>query len=260
VKYSLHDNAIVAPEARIGEGVEIGPYSVIGPHVEIGAGTRIGSYVQIDGWTKIGENNNICNSVSLGLPPQNLDYDGGKTHLFIGNNNVVREFVTIHRGTGNTGGETRLGNNNLLMVYSHVAHDCHLGNNIVLSDSANLAGHVYVDDYAYLSRLVGIHQFVKIGRLAMVESHSKLIKDLPPFIKARGHPAQVEGVNMVGLRRYGLPGALKEEIKKAYKLLYESGLNISQAIEEMDQNLQTSNEIEYFINFLKSSTRGICRR
>ena len=258
-KTVIHETAVIHSGVKLGENVEIGPYTVIGENVEIGAGTTVGSYIQIEGWTQIGENNQIYDGASLGLPPQHLEYEGEKTFLYIGDNNVIREFVTIHRGTGDGGGETRIGNNNILKVYSHVAHDCNLGNNIVLNNAANLAGHVTIENNAYISKLVGIHQFVKIGQLSLVESHSKVIKDLPPYIKARGHPAQVQGINNQGLKTKGVSGRLKKEIKKAYKILYESDYNISQAIEIMDQELQTSEEVEHFMRFLKSSTRGICR-
>lgn len=255
----VHKSAIIDPGAKLGKNVKVGPYTVIGENVEIGAGTRIGSYVQIQGWTQIGENNEIKDGVSIGFPPQHLEYEGEKTYLFIGDNNIIREYVTIHRGTVDGGGETRIGNNNVLKVYSHVAHDCNLGNNITICNATNLGGHVVVENNTFISTLVGIHQFVKIGELSRIESHSKVIKDLPPYIKVKGHPAQVEGVNMTGLEKKGISLKLKQEIKKAYKILYKSNLNISQAIENMDQELQTSDEIEHFMRFLKSSTRGICR-
>ena len=255
----IHETAVIDSGALIGEDVEIGPYSVIGENVKIGQGTTIGSYAQIEGWTQIGENNQIYDGVSIGLPPQHLEYEGEKTFLYIGDNNIIREYVTIHRGTVDGGGETRIGNNNLLKVYSHVAHDCNLGNNIVLSNAANLAGHVTIENDAYISQLVGIHQFVKIGALSRVDSHSKVIKDLPPYIRVKGHPAQINGINWDGLNKKGVANSLKKEIKKAYQILYQSDHNISQAIEIMDQELQTSEEIEHFMRFLKSSTRDICR-
>ena len=263
VKYhdfaKIHETAVIHSGARLGSNVEIGPYSVIGENVKIGSGTTIGSYTQIEGWTRIGENNHIFDEVSIGLPPQHLEYEGEKTFLYIGDNNVLREYVTIHRGTVDGGGETRIGNNNFLKAYSHVAHDCNLGNQITLGDSANLAGHVTVENDAFISQLAGIHQFVKIGQLSRVESHSKVIKDLPPYIRVRGHPAQVDGINEQGLKEKGFSEGLKEEIKKAYNILYKSDYNITQAIDIMDQELQTSEEIEHLMRFLKSSTRGICR-
>lgn len=255
----IHESAIIKKGAQLGKNVTIGPYSVIGENVEIGDGTTVGSYTQIKGWTSIGENNEIHDRVSIGFPPQHLEYEGEKTYLFIGDNNDIREYVTIHRGTVDGGGETRVGNNNELQVYSHVAHDCNIGNNITLCNAANLGGHVVVENNAYISTLVGIHQFVKIGELARIESHSKVIKDLPPYILVKGHPAQVQGVNTEGLQEKGISRKLKKEIKKAFNILYESNLNISQAIDTMDQELQTSEEIEHFMRFIKSSTRGICR-
>ena len=255
----IHETAIIDPGAKIGEDVKIGPYTVIEENVEIGSGTCIGSHVKIEGWTKIGENNVIREGVSIGFPPQHLEYEGEKTYLFIGDSNQIGEYVTIHRGTIEGGGETRIGNNNTLEVYSHVAHDCNLGNEITLCNAANLGGHVIIENNAYISSLVGIHQFVKIGQAARVDSHSKLNKDLPPYVRVSGHPAQVQGINTSGLQEKGIPAELKDEIAKAFNILYKSDLNISQAIDTMDQELQTSEEIEHFIRFLKSSTRGICR-
>ncbi|MFW6025534.1 MAG: acyl-ACP--UDP-N-acetylglucosamine O-acyltransferase [Candidatus Woesearchaeota archaeon] len=255
----IHDTAIIGEDVKLGPGVEIGPYSVIDGDVEIGKNTKIASHVQIAGWTKIGENNKIFNGVSLGLPPQHQDYDGEKTYLFIGDNNLIREYVTVHRGTVDGGGETRIGNDNLLMAYSHVAHDCSLANDIIMANAANLSGHVTIENEAYISGLVGVHQFVRIGRLAMIGAHSKATKDIPPFLEVKGHPAEVQGINVVGLRRHGIYNDLRDEIKKAYDILYNSSLNIGQAIEKMDQELKTGDEIEHFIRFLKSSSRGICR-
>lgn len=255
----VHDTAIVDTGVELGPKVEIGPYSVIEENVKIGSGTKIGSHVQIQGSTRIGSDNEIYNGVSIGLPPQHTDYEGEKTHVFIGDNNIIREYVTIHRGTVDGGGETKIGNDNLLMAYSHVAHDCKLGNNIIMANAANLSGHVTVENNAYISGLVGIHQFVRIGRLAMIAPHTKVTKDIPPYIEVRGHPARVKGINVVGLRRRGVSAELREEINRAYDILYNSDQNIGQAIEEMDQKLETSEEIEHFIRFLKSSSRGICR-
>ena len=255
----VHNSAIVHPDAELGENVEIGPYSIIEEDVEIGAGTKIGSHVQVQGPTIIGNDNEIFNGVSVGLPPQHQEYKGEKTSLFIGDNNIIREYVTIHRGTVDGGGETRIGNDNLLMAYSHVAHDCSLGNHIVMANATNLSGHVTIENHAYISGLVGVHQFVRIGQMSMVGPHSKATKDIPPYIEVKGHPARVKGINVVGLRRHGVSSELRKEINKAYDILYNSDLNIGQAIEKMDQELKTGDEIEHFIRFLKSSSRGICR-
>ncbi|AZR73950.1 acyl-[acyl-carrier-protein]--UDP-N-acetylglucosamine O-acyltransferase [Anoxybacter fermentans] len=255
----IHETAIVHPGAKIGKNVEIGPYSIIGPNVEIGDNTKIGPHVVIDGWTKIGCNNKIFFGASIGLEPQDLKFHGEKSYLFIGDNNTIREYVTINRGTENGGGETRIGNNNLIMAYCHVAHDCQLGNHIIMSNAANLAGHVIVEDHAVIAGLAGIHQFVRIGKMAMVGAHTKVVKDVPPYIIVDGHPARVAGINVVGLRRNGISPELRQEIKRAYKILYRSDLNISQAIERMDQELETSPEIEHFLRFLRNATRGIVR-
>ena len=255
----IHDTSIIGPDVKLGAGVEIGPYTVIEGDIEIGENTKIASNVQINGWTRIGSDNKIFNGVSIGLPPQHHDYDGEKTYVFIGDNNVIREYVTIHRGTVDGGGETRVGNDNLLMAYSHVAHDCNLGNEIIMSNAVNLSGHVTIENQAYISGLVGVHQFVRIGRLAAVGAHSKATKDIPPYLEVKGHPATVQGLNVVGLRRHGIYDELRDEIKKAYDILYNSELNIGQAIEKLDQDLKTGEEVEHFIRFLKSSSRGICR-
>lgn len=255
----VHETAIIHPGAKIGPNVEIGPYSIIGPNVEIGEGTKVGPHVVIDGWTTIGLNNSIYFGASVGLEPQDLKFFGEKSHLSIGDHNIIREYVTINRGTENGGGETRIGNNNLIMAYCHVAHDCQLGNHIVMSNAANLAGHVIVEDHAVVAGLTGVHQFVRIGRMSMVGAHTKVVKDVPPYVMVDGHPARAVGVNVVGLRRNGLSPEVREEIKRAYKILFRSDLNISQAIERMDQELKTSPEIEHFLRFLRNATRGIVR-
>lgn len=256
---NIHKTAIINPGAKIGKNVAIGPYSVIGENVEIGDDTVIGPHVVIDGWTKIGKNNQIFHGASVGLPPQDLKYKGEKTYLFIGDNNIIRENVTIHRGTEEGGGETWIGNNNLIMAYCHVAHDCQLGSNIIMSNATNLAGHVVIEDNAVIAGLTGVHQFVRIGKMAMVGAHSKVTKDVPPYILVDGHPARVNGINVVGLRRNGVNPDLRREIKRAYKILYRSNLNISQAVEKMDQELDASEEIEHFLRFLRNAQRGICR-
>jgi UDP-N-acetylglucosamine acyltransferase len=256
---NIHKTAIIHPGAKIGRNVEIGPYSIIEGNVEIGDGTVIGPHVIIDGWTRIGKNNQIFHGASIGLVPQDMKFKGEKSYLFIGDNNIIRENVTIHRGTEEGGGETRIANNNLIMAYSHVAHDCQLGNHLILSNAVNLAGHVFLEDYVVIAGLTGIHQFVRIGKMAMVGAHSKVVKDVPPYILVDGHPARVNGINVVGLRRNGVNPDLRQEIKRAYKILYRSNLNITQAILKMDQELDASEEIEHFLRFLRNAQRGICR-
>ncbi|SDC09558.1 MULTISPECIES: acyl-ACP--UDP-N-acetylglucosamine O-acyltransferase [unclassified Candidatus Frackibacter] len=256
---NIHDTAVISSGAKIEKDVEIGPYAVIGENVEIGEGTTIGPHVVIDGWTKIGKNNKFFTGASVGLEPQDLKFDGEESYLTIGDNNTIREYATIHRGTENGGGETRVGNNNLIMAYCHIAHDCQLGDNIVMSNAANLAGHVLVEDSAVITGLTGVHQFVRIGKMAMVGANSKVVKDVPPYILVDGRPASVNGINVVGLRRNGVTPELRKEIKRAYKYLYRSNNNVSQAIEKMEQELDSSPEIEHFLRFLRNAQRGICR-
>ncbi|SJZ47410.1 acyl-ACP--UDP-N-acetylglucosamine O-acyltransferase [Selenihalanaerobacter shriftii] len=256
---NIHETAVVHSDAEIGKDVEIGPYSVIGENVKIGEGTEIGAHVVIDGWTEIGKNNKLFTGASIGLEPQDLKYHGEESYLTIGDDNTIREYVTIHRGTEEGGRETKIGNDNLLMAYCHVAHDCQLGDNIIMSNAVNLAGHIMIEDSAVISGLTGIHQFVRIGKMAMVGAHSKVVKDVPPYILVDGHPATVNGINVIGLRRNGITPELRKEIKTAYKYLYRSSLNISQAIEKMDQELDSSPEIEHFLRFLRNAQRGICR-
>ncbi len=259
MKMSIHRTAIIAGGARLGEGVKIGPFTVIGENVEIGDGTVIGSFVHLDGWTIIGRNNIIKDHVSIGHAPQYLNYNNEKTYVVIGNNNNIGEFVTIHRGTADGIGETRVGHNNRIMSHCHIAHDCNLGNNIYMGSSTNLAGHVNIENDAWLEELVGVHQYVNIGKLAYIEFQTKVTKDVPPFIMVNGHPARVEGLNYKGMKRHGLETATIDEIVRAFNILYNSGMNISEAVQQMDQELLASKEVEEFIRFIKKSTRGICR-
>ena len=255
----IHETACVHPNAKIGRNVVIGPYAIIGEHVEIGDNCIIGPHVVIDGWTTIGTGNKFYHGASIGLEPQDLKFKGEKSFLFIGDNNVFRENVTVHRGTEGGGGETRIGNNSLFMAYSHIAHDCQLGNNIVLANCTALAGHVVVEDHVVIGGLCGVHQFTKIGKMVMVGGCSKIVKDVPPFVLVDGNPAKVSGINVVGLRRNNISPEIRDEIKKAYRILYRSNLIISKAIEQMDQELQASEEIEHFIRFLRNAERGILR-
>ena len=255
----IHQTAIVHSGAKIAQDVKIGPYAIIGENVEIGEGTEVGAHAVIEGWTKIGKGNKIFNHASIGQVPQDLKYHGEKSFLEIGDNNTIREFATIHLGTEDGSGITKIGNDNLIMAYCHVAHDCQLGNNIIMSNAANLAGHVIIEDSAVIAALTGVHQFVRIGKMAMVGAGSKAVKDVPPYVLVDGHPASVSGINVVALRRNGVSPELRREIKNAYKILYRSKLNISQAITKMEQELDSSPLVESFIRFLRNAQRGICR-
>jgi UDP-N-acetylglucosamine acyltransferase len=256
---NIHETAIVHPNAKIGNNVEIGPYAVIGENVEIGDNCIIGPQVSIEGWTTIGTGNRFYHGATIGCEPQDLKFKGEKSFLFIGDNNIFRENVTISRGTEGGGGETRIGNNNLFEACSHVAHDCQVGNNIILGSWAGFAGHVAIEDRAIISPLSGVHQFCKIGKMVMVGFLTKVVKDIPPFVLVDGNPAKACGINVVGLRRNGIDAEVREEIKRAYRILYRSNLPINQAIEQMDQELGGTPEIDHFIRFLRNAERGIQR-
>ncbi|MBO8126137.1 MAG: acyl-ACP--UDP-N-acetylglucosamine O-acyltransferase [Firmicutes bacterium] len=256
---NIHPTAIIDPAAVIGANVEIGPYSIIGAEVEIGDNTTIGPHVVIQGPTKIGKNNRIYAGANLGSDPQDLKYKGEKSYLFIGDNNIIREYASITRGTAGGGGETRIGNNNLIMTYAHIDHDCQVGNNCILVNGSALAGHVVLEDRVIIGGLSGVHQFSRIGMMTMVGACTKVTKDVPPFLLVDGHPAKVVGINIVGLRRNGITPEVRSEIKRAYKVLYRTNLNVSQAVEQMEQELHGYPEIDHFIRFIRNAERGILR-
>jgi UDP-N-acetylglucosamine acyltransferase len=254
----FHETAVVHPNARIGKDVEIGAYAVIGENVVIGDGTKIFPHVVIDGWTSIGKDCVIFPGASIGAEPQDLKFHGEKSYVFIGDNTKIRESATVNRATGE-GEETRIGSNCLLMAYTHVAHNCIVGNNVIMSNAATLAGHVVVEDRAVIGGLAGIHQFVKIGRNAMIGGASKVVQDIPPYVIADGHPAKVRGLNNVGMSRSGMSELARRNMKKAYKILYRSGLSLTQAIDTMEQELDSCEEVEHFLRFLRNAERGIAR-
>ncbi len=253
----IHSTAIISPEVIIGENVEIGPYTVIEGNVKIGNNCKIGPHVHICGYTEIGENCKIFKGAVVGSIPQDLKYKGEKTFLKIGNNNIIREFVTINPGTFE-GEYTIIGNNNLLMAYSHIAHNCIVGNNVIIANSGTLAGHVVVDDYAIIGGIVGIHQFCKIGKHSIIGGCSKVTKDIIPFIMANGQPAKPYGLNKVGLKRRNFSKEKIELLEKVYKIIFRSGLNVSEAISELEK-INNCEEVKEVINFIKNSERGIAR-
>lgn len=255
-KTRIHSTAVVHPWARIGAGVQIGPYSVIGPEVVVGDGCEVGSHVLLDGITVLGSNNRIFHGASVGTEPQDLKYDGGRTRLVIGDNNVFREFVTVNTATAD-GEATVIGSNNLLMAYAHVAHNCILGDHVILANSVNLAGHVLVDDYAIIGGVTPVHQFVRIGKHAFIGGGSRVEKDVPPFIKIAGNPPSVYGINSVGLARRGYSEKRRAEIKKIHRLIYRSGLNTSQVVEALENGQFSGPDAGEMLEFLKSSERGI---
>lgn len=254
----IHETAVIHPGARIGKEVEVGPYAVIGENVIIGDGTKIGAHTVIDGWTSIGKNCIIYPGASIGSDPQDLKFRGEKSYVFIGDNTLIREFATVNRATGE-GEETRIGSHCMLQAYTHVAHNCIVGNHVVMSNAATLAGHVVVEDRAIIGGLSGVHQFVKIGRNAMVGGASKVVQDVVPFTIVDGHPAKVSGLNNVGLARAGISETARKNLKRAYKILYRSGLNMTQAIAVMEQELESCEETEHLLRFLRNAERGICR-
>ena len=254
----IHETAVIYPGARLGRDVEVGPYSVIGENVFIGDGTKIGSHAVIEGWTTIGRDCQIHHGACVGNEPQDLKFKGEKSYVYIGDNTILREFVTVNRATGE-GEETRIGSNCLLMGTVHIAHNCIVGNNVVMSNHSGLAGHVVVEDRAIISGLTGVHQFVKIGRNAMVGGASKVVQDVPPFVIADGRPARVCGLNSIGLARAGLSEDVRKNLKKAYRILYRSGMKLSEAIVTMEQELDPSEPVDHFLRFLRNVDRGICR-
>lgn len=256
---AIHPTALIHPNARLGATVEVGPYSVIGEHVEIGEGTTVGPHVVIEGHTRIGRNNRIFQFNSLGSIPQDKKYKGEPMRLEIGDNNLIRECCTFNIGTAQDASVTRIGNNNWIMSYVHIAHDCVVGNDTVLANSVQLAGHVHVDDYAILGGFSGVHQYCKVGAHVMVGAGCLLFQDLPPYIMVGGNPATPHGINSEGLKRRGFNSDKIMAIKRAYKTLYRSGLSMEQAITELTAQSAEHPEIMLFTDFLARSTRGIVR-
>lgn len=254
----IHPTAIIDDSARIGNNVEIGPYSIVGADVEIGDNCVIGPHVVLRGPTILGKNNRIFQFASVGEDCQDKKYNGEPTRLVIGDNNVIRECVTIHRGTVQDQGLTQIGSNNLLMAYVHVAHDCMVGDNVILANNTTLAGHVHVGDWAILGGFTGVHQFCHIGAHAFTAVNSVVIQDIPPYIMAQGHNAAPRTINAEGLKRRGFQPNQILNIKRAFKLLYRQGLTINEAVEKM-RELDAEVELMPLIDFVQNSQRGIIR-
>lgn len=254
----IHRTAVVSPKAHLGKNVIVGPYAVIHEDVTIGDDTEIGAHVVIDKWTTLGRRNKVFPGAVLGTQSQDLKYKGAKTYLTIGDHNVIREYVTINRATV-PDGRTVVGHHNALLAYCHVAHDCVIGNHVTISNVTTLAGHVRVDDRAGLGGYVGVHQFCRIGTMAYVGGWSKIVKDVPPFIRASGAPLRVYGLNTVGLERNEVPAAARRALRKAYGFLYRQNLNVTQAIEAIRRELDQGAEIEHLLAFLLDSQRGIVK-
>lgn len=255
----IHPTAIVSPEAQLADGVEVGPYSVIGRDVNIGKNTIIGPHTVIDDHTDIGESCNISQFCSIGAPPQDLKYNGEPTRVIIGSRNTIREFVTVHRATTADIGKTVIGDNNLIMAYSHIAHNCILGSFIVMANAATLAGHILVEDFAILGGMVGLHQFTRVGTHAMVGGMSAIPKDIPPYTMASGNRAKLFGLNMVGLRRRKFSVDTVKQLKEAYHTVFRSNLQLKDALQKASEQQGDCPEVLHFIKFIRESKRGICR-
>ncbi len=255
----IHASAIVHPGARLGRNVSIGAYSLVGEHAEIGDDTWIGPHVVIEGHTRIGRGNRIFQFASLGAVPQDKKYANEPTRLEIGDGNTIREFCTLNCGTAQDAGVTRLGNDNWVMAYVHIAHDCQIGDHTIFANNAQLAGHVHVGDYAILGGFTGVHQFVRIGAHSFTAIATVLVHDLPPYVMAAGDSAKPYGINSEGLRRRGFSSAALAAIKRAYKTLYKSGLTLEQARVQLVEQAKTCAEIGVLADFLQNSTRGIVR-
>lgn len=255
----IHETAIVHPKAEVGENVEIGAYSIVREHVTIGSNTKIGPHVVIDPFVDIGSDCKIFQFAAIGAEPQDLKFSGEKSFVKIGSGNVIREFVTIHRGTSDGIGVTEIGEDNLIMAYSHIAHDCKLGRRIVLSNNATLGGHITIGDYSVIGGLVAIHQFVRVGNFAFIGGKSAVVKDIPPYMIAAGDRAKLHGLNVVGLKRQGFSSNTLAMLKKAYRLVFRIGLTLNEAIERVAAEVEQVPEVVHLIEFIKSSERGITR-
>jgi len=254
----IHPSAIVHPSAAIGPGCRIGPYCVVGEHVALGENCSLHSHVVLDGHTSIGNSNQFFPFASIGLRSQDLKWQGGITRTVIGNNNTFREYVTVNSATAD-GDATIIGNNNHILAYSHVAHDVRLGNDIIMSNVATLAGHVIVEDRAVVGGLAAVHQFCRIGKMAIIGGCSKVVQDIPPFMMADGNPAQARTINKIGLERNGISDEAQGTLKQAYKILFREGLTISNALARIESELPATAEITHLLQFVRASKRGISK-
>ncbi|MBI4399037.1 MAG: acyl-ACP--UDP-N-acetylglucosamine O-acyltransferase [Candidatus Omnitrophica bacterium] len=257
-KTVIHPTAIVNCGAELDRGVEVGPFCFIDAHVKIGAGTKIGPRVTLEGYTTLGRNNQIFTGAVIGSLTQDKKYKGGKTYLRIGDNNSIREYCTLNPGTLE-GTETVIGNGNLLMAYAHIAHDCIVGDETVIANNGTLAGHCVVEDKAIIGGLSGVHQFVTIGKLSIVGGCSKVTSNVPPFMMVDGHPAKAYGLNGVGMERNHVPGEERSYLKKAFKIIFRSGLALKNAIHKIEESIPQTPAIVILLEFLKKSDHGICK-
>ena len=255
----IHPTAIIDSKADIDSNVDVGPYSIVGANVQIGSGTVIGPHVVIQPYVEIGPDCHIFQYASIGAVPQALKFQGEETYVKIGRGTVIREFVTVNRGTGFGGEITEVGEENLLMAYVHIAHDCKTGRKVILANNATLAGHIVIEDYVTVGGLVAIHQFVRIGSYAYIGGKSAVVKDIPPYVIAAGDRAKLHGLNSVGLKRHEFSQETLSSLKKAYRIIFRIGLTLSEAIERVKAEVEQVPEVTDLIRFIKSSERGITR-
>ena len=256
----VHPTAVVHPKAELDDEVTIGPYSVLGEHVRIGRGTRVESHVVIEGWTEIGEDCQVHSFVSLGAPPQHLQYKGEPTLVRIGNHNILREYVTVNRATVFGGGVTSLGDHNVLMAYVHIAHDCYVGSHVVMANAATLAGHITIGDHAIVGGLSGIHQYVRLGAYSMVGGCSAVGQDVPPFMRAAGgYRARLFGVNTIGLKRHAFSDDRIRLLKRVYRALFRSTMRFAEAVKQVREEFAQSPDVQELLVFIDGTKRGICK-
>jgi UDP-N-acetylglucosamine acyltransferase len=252
---SIHPTAVVDPSAELAEGVSIGPFCVVGRDVKVGARTALESHVVLEPFTHIGQDCQIRQGAVLGGPPQDYKFKGERSFLTIGERNIIREFVTIHRASGEDE-QTRIGNDNMIMAYCHIGHNSWLGNNIIMANQVGISGHCLVEDRVVFGGIVGVHQFVRMGKLAMIGGMSKVVADVPPFMLVDGRPAELNGLNVLGLRRAGIPPKVRAALKQGFRLLYRSGFNLTQGIEAAYNEVEQSEERDYLLEFLTNIRRG----
>jgi UDP-N-acetylglucosamine acyltransferase len=252
----VHPTAIVDPDVELGAGVEVGPYAIIGPNVSVGENTTIGPHAFIEKNTKLGAECVVSKGAVLGTAPQDLKYEGEDTRLIVGDGTTIREFATLNRGT-RAAGQTVVGNGCLLMAYAHIAHDCVIGNRVIIANAVQMGGHVMIDDCATIGGLVALHQFVRVGAYAFIGGASRVPKDVAPYVRAAGNPLELYGLNTVGLERRGFSKSARLELKRAYRILFKSELNISQAVAELRALEDVTPEVEHLIDFIEASERGV---
>lgn len=257
---TIHPSAIIDPSAEIAEGVDIGPFCIIHANVKIGRGTKLHSSVVVGSWTEIGENNEFYPGAVVGVAPQDLRYSGERAYTKVGHRNVIREYVTIHRAS-DAEGLTSVGDDNLIMAYTHVAHNCILGNQIIIANSCGLAGHVEIEDMAVLGGMCGLHQFTRVGKLAMLGGMAQIRQDIPPFSMVDGQPARIFGMNIRGMQRRGINKDSRQALKGCYRLILQSGLNLTQALDSIRTSIDQTDEVRHLIRFLESPSKmGVCIR